>query len=86
MFLKCSRIRCVGLALCLAGASASPLFAQESGKKLALLVGVDKYPSGSGFSSLPFPQRDVDRLAGVLLASGYRPAAEALEHMGGGTK
>lgn len=46
---------------------------QESGKKLALLVGIDKYPSGSGFSSLPFPQRDVDQLAGVLLASGYRP-------------
>ncbi len=73
MFLKCSRIRCVGLALFLAGASASPLCAQESGKKLALLVGIDKYPSGSGFSSLPFPQRDVDQLAGVLLASGYRP-------------
>jgi len=73
MSLKCSRIRCVGLALCLAGATASPLFAQESGKKLALLVGIDRYPSGSGFSSLPFPQRDVDQLAGVLLASGYRP-------------
>ena len=36
-------------------------------------MGIDKYPSGSGFSSLPFPQRDVDQLAGVLLASGYRP-------------
>ena len=55
MFLKCSRIRCVGLALFLAGASASPLCAQESGKKLALLVGIDKCPSGSGISSLPFP-------------------------------
>src|SRR5271156_2386999 len=47
--------------------------AQESGKKLALLVGIDKYPSGSGFSSLPFPQRDVDALAKLLLESGYRP-------------
>ncbi len=73
MFLKSSKIHCVVLALFLAGASASPLCAQESGKKLALLVGIDKYPSGSGFSSLPFPQRDVDQLAGVLLASGYRP-------------
>jgi len=73
MFLKSSKIHCVVLALFLAGASASPLCAQESGKKLALLVGIDRYPSGSGFSSLPFPQRDVDQLAGVLLASGYRP-------------
>ena len=47
--------------------------AQETGKKLALLVGIDKYPSGSGFSSLPFPQRDVDQLAKLLLDSGYRP-------------
>src|SRR5271156_4111256 len=52
------------------------LDAQETGKKLALLVGVDKYPSGSGFSSLPFPQRDVDQLAKLLLESGYR-----LEHV-----
>jgi Caspase domain len=50
-----------------------PLRAQDTGKKLALLVGVDKYPSGSGFSSLPFPQRDVDALARLLLESGYRP-------------
>jgi formylglycine-generating enzyme required for sulfatase activity len=47
--------------------------AQETGKKLALLVGIDKYPSGSGFSSLPFPQRDVDQLAQLLRDSGYRP-------------
>jgi formylglycine-generating enzyme required for sulfatase activity len=47
--------------------------AQEPGKKLALLVGIDKYPSGSGFSSLPFPQRDVYQLAQLLLDSGYRP-------------
>jgi len=73
MLLKSTKIHCVGLVLCLAGATASPLCAQESGKKLALLVGIDKYPSGSGFSSLPFPQRDVDQLAGVLLAAGYRP-------------
>jgi formylglycine-generating enzyme required for sulfatase activity len=50
----------------------SPAQAQESGKRLALLVGVDKYPSGSGFSSLPFPQRDVDALARLLVDSGYR--------------
>jgi hypothetical protein len=49
-----------------------PSSAQETGKRLALLVGVDKYPSGSGFSSLPFPQRDVDQLAKLLLDSGYR--------------
>jgi len=73
MFLKSTKIHCVGIALCLAGATAPPLIAQESGKKLALLVGINRYPSGSGFSSLPFPQRDVDQLAGVLLASGYRP-------------
>jgi formylglycine-generating enzyme required for sulfatase activity len=47
--------------------------AQEAGKKLALLVGIDKYPSGSGFSALAFPQRDVDALAKLLLNSGYRP-------------
>jgi formylglycine-generating enzyme required for sulfatase activity len=51
---------------------AVPAPGQEAGKKLALLVGIDKYPSGSGFSSLPFPQRDVDQLARVLLDSGYR--------------
>jgi formylglycine-generating enzyme required for sulfatase activity len=50
-----------------------PAQAQESGKKLALLVGVDRYPSGSGFSALPFPQRDVDALAKLLLDSGYLP-------------
>jgi formylglycine-generating enzyme required for sulfatase activity len=58
------------------GLTTPPAFAQETGKKLALLVGIDKYPSGSGFSSLPFPQRDVDALAKVLLDSGYR-----LEHV-----
>ncbi len=47
--------------------------AQEPGKKLVLLVGVDKYEVGSGFSSLQFPQRDVDALAQLLLDSGYRP-------------
>jgi formylglycine-generating enzyme required for sulfatase activity len=47
--------------------------AQEPGKKLALLVGVDKYEAGSGFSSLSFPQRDVDALAQLLRDSGYRP-------------
>ena len=47
--------------------------AQDTGKKLALLVGIDKYPSGSGFSSLPFPQRDVDLLGKLLLDSDYRP-------------
>jgi len=30
------------------------LDAQDTGKKLALLVGIDRYPSGSGFASLPF--------------------------------
>jgi formylglycine-generating enzyme required for sulfatase activity len=55
------------------GIMTPPTLAQETGKRLALLVGIDKYPSGSGFSSLPFPQRDVDTLAKVLLDSGYRP-------------
>jgi formylglycine-generating enzyme required for sulfatase activity len=47
--------------------------ARAEGKKLALLIGVDKYPEGSGFASLPYTERDVEELAGVLLASGYRP-------------
>ena len=47
--------------------------AQETGKKLALLVGVDEYSSDSGFSSLPFPTRDIDQLAQFLRDSGYRP-------------
>jgi hypothetical protein len=47
--------------------------ARAEGKKLALLVGVDKYPEGSGFASLPYTERDVEQLAEVLLASGYRP-------------
>ena len=51
---------------------ASPA-ARAEGKKLALLIGVDKYPEGSGFASLPFTERDVEQLAEVLLASGYRP-------------
>ncbi len=57
----------------LAGLVSSPVRSQETSKKLALLVGIDKYPSGSGFSSLRFPQRDVDLLAQLLLDSGYRP-------------
>jgi hypothetical protein len=57
----------------LAGLVSSPVRSQETSKKLALLVGIDKYPSGSGFSSLRFPQRDVELLAQLLLDSGYRP-------------
>jgi formylglycine-generating enzyme required for sulfatase activity len=64
----------IGLFLAVSLGCAAPLLgAQEAGKKLALLVGIDRYPSGSGFSSLPFPQRDVDALAKLLLDSGYRP-------------
>ncbi len=63
----------VRVLLALAVGVSSAAQAQESGKKLALLIGVDKYPSGSGFSALPFPQRDVDALAKLLLESGYRP-------------
>ncbi len=62
----------VGVLLVLAVGVSSAAQAQESGNRLALLVGVDKYPSGSGFSALPFPQRDVDALAKLLLESGYR--------------
>jgi hypothetical protein len=43
------------------------------GKKLALLVGVDKYAGGSGFRPLPYTERDVEQLAAILIASGYRP-------------
>jgi formylglycine-generating enzyme required for sulfatase activity len=46
--------------------------ARAEGKKLALLVGVDKYPEGSGFRTLPYTERDVEQLAELLLASGYR--------------
>jgi formylglycine-generating enzyme required for sulfatase activity len=65
----------IGVTVALAGISlGAPLArAQESGKKLALLVGIDKYYSGSGFATLPFPQRDVDALARLLVDSGYRP-------------
>jgi formylglycine-generating enzyme required for sulfatase activity len=59
-----------GFGLSLAG---SIVCAEEPGQRLALLVGIDKYPSGSGFASLPFPQRDVDALAKVLRDSHYRP-------------
>ena len=31
--------------------------AHAEGKKLALLIGVDKYPEGSGFTSLPYAER-----------------------------
>ena len=44
--------------------------AQETGKNLAILVGIDTYPSGSGFSSLPFHQRDIEELAEVFLEAG----------------
>jgi formylglycine-generating enzyme required for sulfatase activity len=46
---------------------------RAEGKKLALLIGVDKYEEGSGFRSLPYTERDVEALAEILLASGYRP-------------
>jgi formylglycine-generating enzyme required for sulfatase activity len=68
------RLAPIALGLILGVSLAAPFArAQEAGKKLALLVGIEKYPSGSGFSSLPFPQRDVDALARVLIDSGYRP-------------
>jgi sulfatase modifying factor 1 len=60
------------LALLVAVAAGSPS-AHAQGKKLALLIGVDKYPEGSGFASLAYTERDVEALAEVLLASGYRP-------------
>jgi formylglycine-generating enzyme required for sulfatase activity len=65
----------IGVTVALAGIGlGTPLAqAQEGGKKLALLVGIDKYYSGSGFSTLPFPQRDVDALARLLVDAGYRP-------------
>jgi len=43
-----------------------------NGRKLALLVGVDKYHPGSGFGELRFTVRDVEELAKVLIESGYR--------------
>jgi hypothetical protein len=71
---KSGKWLCIGLLLALSvGLGFSPVQAQDTGKKLALLVGIDRYPSGSGFSSLPFPQRDVDELAKLLIESGYRP-------------
>jgi len=45
--------------------------ARAQGKKLALLVGVDRYPEGSGFASLPYTERDVEELAKVLRQAGY---------------
>jgi formylglycine-generating enzyme required for sulfatase activity len=57
---------------CFAAGFAGPQ-ARAEGKKLALLVGVDKYPEGSGFRTLPYTERDVEQLAELLLASGYRP-------------
>ncbi len=43
----------------------------REGRKFALLVGVDKYPSNSNFRQLDYPGTDVEALADVLSRSGF---------------
>ncbi len=61
------------LALCVLGMGSCQSASAADGRKLALLVGVDKYAEGSGFRPLPYTERDVEQLAAILIASGYRP-------------
>jgi formylglycine-generating enzyme required for sulfatase activity/uncharacterized caspase-like protein len=56
------------IALC---ATAMETCAFAAGEKYALLIGVGKYPEGSGFSSLPYSDRDVEQLSSVLISAGY---------------
>jgi|GEM_PF-2873462 len=51
----------------------TPSVGYAESRKLALLVGVDKYHPGSGFSELRYTVRDVEELAKVLIETGYRP-------------
>jgi hypothetical protein len=60
-------------ALCVVSTGFSQSASAADGKKLALLVGVDKYAEGSGFRPLPYTERDVEQLAAILIKSGYRP-------------
>ncbi len=60
-------------ALCFVCTGFSQSASAADGKKLALLVGVDKYAEGSGFRPLPYTERDVEQLAAILIKSGYRP-------------
>jgi formylglycine-generating enzyme required for sulfatase activity len=48
----------------------APLHAQTSGKRVALLVGVNHYDK-RGFRDLEYAERDVEELAGVLKPAGY---------------
>jgi formylglycine-generating enzyme required for sulfatase activity len=45
--------------------------AKPKGRKFALVVAVDRYEEGSLLPRLPFPERDAEGLAEVLLKSGY---------------
>jgi formylglycine-generating enzyme required for sulfatase activity/uncharacterized caspase-like protein len=47
--------------------------APAQAKELALLVGIDGYPAKSGLRTLPYAAHDVEDLAELLLAYGYRP-------------
>ncbi len=60
-------------ALCVVCTGFSLSASAAEGKKLALLVGVDKYRRGIGFRPLPYTERDVEQLAEMLIESGYRP-------------
>jgi uncharacterized caspase-like protein len=60
-------------ALCVVCTGLSQSASAADGKKMALLVGVDKYAEGSGFRPLPYTERDVEQLAAILIKSGYRP-------------
>ncbi|MEZ6096052.1 MAG: caspase family protein [Pirellulaceae bacterium] len=41
------------------------------GRKFALLVGVDRYPSSGNFRPLPFTATDIDSFADILIKSGF---------------
>ncbi len=60
-----------GILLLAVACVASTSVAYAAGKRYALLVGVGKYPEGSGFPVLPYAERDAEVLARVLVASGY---------------
>ena len=72
--------RCVPLGVWLVGlACLAPVFAPPPrrpaarGKKLAALAGGGRQVPGGVGSDVPYTERDVEQLAGLLLASGYRP-------------
>ena len=63
---------CVVLALVVIGQTSLARQKTNKGEKYALLVGVRKYDPNE-LHELPYSEHDVDELASVLKAEGYRP-------------